>query len=53
MRPYAEVIETAEALARIATELAHEDLIGLDLETTLYTQELSLVQISTRADVND
>ncbi len=46
-RPY-EFVASAETLARVARELAREKLVGLDVETTLYTQELRLVQISTR-----
>jgi hypothetical protein len=47
-RPY-DLIATADALARLAADLAREKIIGLDVETTLYTQELRLVQIATRA----
>lgn len=46
-RPY-EFVASAAELARVAMELSREQLVGLDVETTLYTQELRLVQLSTR-----
>src|SRR5262249_18579194 len=36
-RPY-ELVETADALARVVADLAQEKAIGLDVETTLYSQ---------------
>lgn len=46
-RPY-DLIATEDALARLAADLAKEAVVGLDVETTLYKQELRLVQMSTR-----
>lgn len=46
-RPY-EFVASAEDLTRVARMLTREKLVGLDVETTLYSQELRLVQISTR-----
>lgn len=41
------VVESAD-LVRVATRVANEPIIGLDVETTLYTQDLCLLQLATR-----
>jgi hypothetical protein len=46
-RPF-ELLATPDALARASSDLAREDVVGLDVETTLYSQQLRLIQLSTR-----
>jgi hypothetical protein len=46
-RPF-DLVATADALVHAAAHLAAETVVGLDVETTVYSQELRLVQISTR-----
>lgn len=45
-RPFS-LITSDDALAEIASPLQREAVIGLDIETTLYRQELRLLQIAT------
>lgn len=47
-RPY-DLITTPDALARVSIELQRERILGMDVETTLYTQELCLLQIAAPA----
>lgn len=47
-RPF-ELLRTTDALARAVADLGNEALVGLDVETSLFTQELCLVQVSTRS----
>ena len=46
-RPYS-LITSEDGLTRAVDDLSRESVIGLDVETTLYRQELCLVQIATR-----
>ena len=46
--PRYELIANATELARLGQSLPAEPILGLDVETTLYTQKLCLVQIATR-----
>ena len=43
------LVMSANDLSQAAAALAREPVIGLDVETTLYRQELRLVQIATKA----
>ena len=46
-RPYT-LIASEVGLSRAVEDLSRESVIGLDVETTLYRQELCLIQIATR-----